>query len=213
MPKYGRQTNRWFRVGVEIRSGRKALFALFARRPHERERRFLRPVLDPREPVGELDRILRRLQHRGPPAAPSRRGGLRGALDGAKPGERELARVRAGEAGVGVEPRVVPAPDHLLGRAAEDVGHDLCRVVSCPCPAARYSSSTALEDVELHRGCLVVSRELEIGVQEGRLPEVVRPGVERRADPDEELAPRGRLLPPLLDRSVVDRSAMSSAAA
>ena len=142
MPKYGRQTYRWFRVGLKS-GGRKALFALtIAPRRHEQERRFLRPVLDPREPVGELDRILRRLQHRGRQLHHLAAEELRGALDGAKPGERELARVRAGEAGVGVEPRVVPAPDvHLLGRAAEDVGHDLCGGRLVPCPAARYRAS------------------------------------------------------------------------
>ena len=45
------------------------------------------------------------------------------------------------------------------------------------------------EDVELDRRDLVVARELQLGVQELRLAEVVRPRVEGRADPEAEQLP------------------------
>ena len=108
-----------------------------------------------------------------------------------------------------VEPRVVPAAHvHLLGRAAEDVGHDLRRrrLVPLSLRDGAERDDDLAEDVELDRGGFVVARELEVRVQQGRLPEVVRPRVERGADAEaEELAPRFRVLAPFLDRPVVDQ--------
>src|SRR4029079_18968485 len=123
-------------------------------------------------------------------------------LHGAETRERELRRVRPGEAGVRVEPRVVPASDvHLVGRAAEDVRDDLGRRRLVPLHL-RYGTERdydLAEDVELHRRRLVVPRELQLRVEQCRLAEVVRPGIESRADPEpEQLAPRGRLLAPRL---------------
>ena len=108
-----------------------------------------------------------------------------------------------------VEPRVVAAADvHLLGRAAEDVGDHLSgrRLVALALRHRAEGDDDLAEDVELDGCRLVVPRELEIRVQERRLAEVVRPRVERRADPEaEELPARSRLLAPLLDRAVVDQ--------
>src|SRR5207244_6068448 len=62
------------------------------------------------------------------------------------------------------------------------------------------------EDVELDRRDLVVAAELQIRVQQLRLAEIVRAGIERGANPQAEpLAPRLRVAPPLLDRVVADQ--------
>ena len=56
------------------------------------------------------------------------------------------------------------------------------------------------EDVQLDRGDLVVARELELRVQETRLPEVVGARVEGGADPDaDELAASLRVRTPRVD--------------
>src|SRR5205085_5463208 len=104
----------------------------------------------------------------------------------------ELARVRAREAGVRVPVRVVARPDvHVVWRAAEDVRHDLRRgrLVALTLRDGAEGDDDLAEDVELHRRHLVVPGELELRVQERRLAEVVRPRVERRADPEAEELP------------------------
>ncbi len=94
---------------------------------------------------------------------------------------------------------------HVVGRAAEDVGHDLGgdRLVALPLGHGAERHDQLAEDVELDRGHLVVARELQLGIEDHRLPEVVRPGVERRADAEAEqlAAPLGvpsALLEPLV---------------
>ena len=80
---------------------------------------------------------------------------------------------------------------HLVRRAAEDVGDDLRRRGLVPLALWHRSEGhhDLTEDVKLDGRDLVVAGELQLGVQDHRLPEVVRPGVERRADADpEELA-------------------------
>jgi hypothetical protein len=89
----------------------------------------------------------------------------------------------------------------VVDRAVEDVGHDLRRGRLVPLPLRRRAErdDDLAEDVELDRRDLVVARELELGVDEARLAEVVRTRVERRADPDAEQlarAPRRRALRP-----------------
>jgi hypothetical protein len=92
--------------------------------------------------------------------------------------------------------------------AAEDVGDDLrrCRLVALALRRRAERDDDLTEDVEFRRRHLVVPRELELGVHELRLAEVVRPRVERRADPEaEQLPARGGLLAALLDRVVADQ--------
>src|SRR5581483_11047184 len=105
----------------------------------------------------------------------------------------ELARVRAGEARVRVPVRVVPGADvNRVEVAVEDVGDDLGsgRLVSLPLRRRPEGDDDLAEDVELHRRDLVVAGELQLRVDETRLAEVVRAGVEGGADPDaEHLAP------------------------
>ena len=131
------------------------------------------------------------------------------ALDRAEAGDRELARVRAGEAGVRVPVAVVAGPHvHDVDVAAEDVGDDLRRRRLVPLSLRRRAErdDDLAEDVELDRRDLVVAGELQVGVDQLRLAEVVRAGVERRADPEaEQLAARRGLRPPLLDRVVADQ--------
>ena len=114
-----------------------------------------------------------------------------------------------GEAGVRVPVAVVPGPDvDDVDVAAEDVGDDLSRgrLVTLALRGRPERDDDLAEDVELDRRDLVVPRELKVGIQELGLAEVVRAGVERRADPDaEQLAPGGRLRTPLLDRVVADQ--------
>src|SRR5207342_1604273 len=79
------------------------------------------------------------------------------------------------------------------------------RLVTLPLRDGAERDDDLAEDVELHGGRLVVPGELEVGIQERGLTEVVRPRVERRADPEaEELPARSGLLAPLLDGAVVD---------
>ena len=92
--------------------------------------------------------------------------------------------------------------------AAEDVRDDLRRgrLVPLALRGRPERDDDLAEDVELDRRDLVVPRELEVGVEELRLAEVVRPRVERRADPDAEQLPARRgLRAPLLDRVVADQ--------
>ncbi len=68
------------------------------------------------------------------------------------------------------------------------------------------SDDDLAEDVELDHRRLVVARELQLGVEELRLAEVVRAGVERRADPEpEQLASRGGVLAALVQPVVADQ--------
>ena len=92
---------------------------------------------------------------------------------------------------------VAGAHVHVVDRAVEDVGDDLRRRRLVPLPLRRRAErdDDLAEDVELDRRDLVVARELQLRVDEPRLAEVVRAGVERRADPDaEQLPARLRLL-------------------
>jgi hypothetical protein len=76
----------------------------------------------------------------------------------------------------------------------------------CPCGTCAERDDDLAEDVELDRRHLVVAGELQVRVQELRLPEVVRPGVERRADPDpSSLAALFGVAPALLDPVVADQ--------
>ena len=134
---------------------------------------------------------------------------LGGALHGAETRDRELARVGAREAGVRVPVAVVARPHRDdVDVAAEDVGHDLRRRGLVPLPLRRRAErdDDLAEEVELDRRHLVVPRELQVGVDQLGLAEVVRPGVERRADPEAEQHPTGGgLLAPSLDRVVPDQ--------
>ena len=108
-----------------------------------------------------------------------------------------------GEAGVRVPVAVVPgAHVHHVDVAVEDVRHDLRRrrLVALALRRRAERDDDLAEDVELDGRDLVVAGELEVGVDQLRLPEVVRARVERGADPEpEQLAARGGLGPPLLD--------------
>ena len=183
---------------------------------HERQRR-LRVVLDPHRAVRELERLAGHAaeDHRAEPLD------LLGehvgrALHGAQPGDRELARVRAGEAGVRVPVAVVAgAHVHVVDRAAEDVGDDLRRrrLVALPLRRRAERDDDLAEDVELDGRDLVVARELQLRVDHPRLAEVVRARVERRADADaEQLAARLRVLAPCSSTpsQPIRSSAMSS---
>src|SRR5204863_1049162 len=114
------------------------------------------------------------------------------ALDGREPGDRELRRIRAGEAGVRVPVAVVARTNvDVVDGAAEDVGDDLRRrrLVALSLRRRAERDDDLAEDVELDRRDLVVPRELELRVDQPRLAEVVRAGVESGADADaEELA-------------------------
>ena len=116
------------------------------------------------------------------------------ALDRAEAGDGELARVGAREAGVGVPVGVVADPDRDRRRVdAEDVGDDdrRRRLVALALRSRPEGDDDLAEDVELHRRDLVVARELQLRVDQPRLGEVVRAGVERRPDPEaEQLAAR-----------------------
>ena len=81
--------------------------------------------------------------------------------------------------------------------AAEDVRDDLRggRLVALALRRRPERDDDLAEDVELDGRDLVVARELQVGVDQLRLAEVVRAGVEGRADAEaEQLAARGRLL-------------------
>ncbi len=131
-----------------------------------------------------------------------------GSLDRAQAGDRELARVRPGEAGVCVPVAVVAgAHVHVVGGDAEDVGDDLGGdgLVALALRGRSEGDDDLAEDVELDARHLVVARELEIRVQELGLAEVVRPRVERRADADaEQLSPALGVSPLLLERRIAD---------
>ena len=158
---------------------------------HERQRRLGRPSLIRAKPSASS--IASPRTGAPPPRArPSRRAAPR-RRPWPRPGDRELARVGSREAGVRVEEGVVAlAHVHLVGRAAEDVGDDLRRrrLVALPLRHRPERDDELAEDVELHRRRLVVPGELQLRVEQRRLAEVVRPGVERRADPDPEQLPR-----------------------
>ena len=96
----------------------------------------------------------------------------------------------------------------VVGRDAEDVGDDLRRgrLVALALRRRAERDDDLAEDVELDRRHLVVARELQLRVDELRLAEVVRAGVERRADADpEQLPARLGVAPPLLDPVVADQ--------
>ena len=159
---------------------------------HERQRR-LGVVLALHEAALEHD-VVGRLRAEDARAEPPDLVGehLRRALDGAETRDGELARVGAGEAGVRVPVAVVAGPDvDVVGRDAEDVRDDLRRgrLVALALRRRPERDDDLAEDVELHGRDLVVARELQLRVQERRLAEVVRPGVERRADADAEQLP------------------------
>ena len=87
--------------------------------------------------------------------------------------------------------------------AAEDVRDDLgrSRLVALALRRRAERDDDLAEDVELDGRDLVVPRELQVGVDQLGLAEVVRPGVERRPDAEpEELPARRGLLATLLDR-------------
>ena len=91
--------------------------------------------------------------------------------------------------------------------AVEDVRDDLRRrrLVALALRRRAERDDDLAEDVELDRRDLVVAGELEVGVDQLRLAEVVRARVERGADPEaEQLAAGGRLCPPLLDARRTD---------
>ena len=115
-------------------------------------------------------------------------------LTAIEPRDGELAGVRAGEAGVRVPVAVVAGADvDGVGRDAEDVGDELRggRLVPLALRDRTERDDDLAEDVELDRGHLVVARELELGVEQRRLAEVVRARVERGADADaDELSVR-----------------------
>ena len=87
---------------------------------------------------------------------------------------------------------VVPGADvDVVGRAPEDVGDHLRRrrLMALPLRHGAERDDDLAEDVELDRRDLVVAGELQLGIQDHRLSEVVRARVERRADPDAEQLP------------------------
>ena len=87
---------------------------------------------------------------------------------------------------------VTGAHVHVVDRALEDVGDDLRRRRLVPLALRRRAErdDDLAEDVELDRRDLVVARELQLRVDHARLAEVVRAGVERRADADARAACR-----------------------
>ena len=104
----------------------------------------------------------------------------------------------------------------VVGRAAEDVGHDLRgrRLVALALRRRAQRDHDLAEDVELDGRDLVVARELQLRVDVLRLGEVVRARVERRADAEaEQLAARLGLGAARLDarRSRSARAPASSA--
>ncbi len=170
----------------------------------ERQRR-LRVVAPLREAALEHDPVgAVGAEHAGGELADVGGERVGGALDGAQAGDGELARVGAGEAGVRVPVGVVADADVDRGRVdAEDVGDDHRggRLVPLALRRRAERDDDLAEDVELHRRDLVVPGELQLGVDQPRLGEVVRAGVERRADPEaEQLAAGLRLGAPRLER-------------
>ena len=167
---------------------------------HERQRRLGRVVLDPREAVGELDLSrLAALEHRRREL--DHLGGSISAAPLTAPSPvtaNWLAYVPEKPA---CEFKYVSWPGahvHVVGRDAEDVRDDLRgrRLVALALRHGAERDDDLAEDVELHRRHLVVAGELELRVEQLRLAEVVRAGVERRADADaEQLAARSRLAP------------------
>ena len=96
----------------------------------------------------------------------------------------------------------------VVGADAEDVGGHLRRdrLVPLALRDRTERQNDLAEDVELDRRHLVVPRELQVGIEQLRLPEVVRARIERRADPQaEQLAARLGLAPALLDPVVADQ--------
>src|SRR5207302_10534223 len=117
---------------------------------------------------------------------------------------------RAREAGVRVPVAVVTgAPVDVGDGAVEDLGDDLRggRLVALALRRRSERDDDLAEDVELDRRDLVVAGELQLGVDEPRLPEVVRARVERRADADAEpLAARLRVAASLVHRAPADEA-------
>ena len=105
--------------------------------------------------------------------------------------------------------RVVPGPDvDVVGADAEDVGGHLRRdrLVPLALRDRAERQDDLAEDVELDRRHLVVPGELQVGIEQLRLAEVVRARIERRADPQaEQLPARLGLAPALLDPVVADQ--------
>src|SRR5581483_11649507 len=103
----------------------------------------------------------------------------------------------AREARVRVPVRVVARTHvHVVDGAFEDVGDDLrgSRLVPLALRRRAERDDDLAEAVELHRRDLVVAGELQLRIEQARLAEVVRAGVERRADPDaEQLATGSRI--------------------
>ena len=82
---------------------------------------------------------------------------------------------------------------HVIGRATEDLGDDLRRrrLVSLPLRHGAERHHHLAEDVELHGRDFVVPGELQLGVDDHRLAEIVRTGIERGADADAEALASG----------------------
>ena len=134
---------------------------------HERQRRLV-VLLHPRKALGELDVVDRALEDHGRERSHLVGEVLDRALHRAEPGDRELARVRSGEAGMRVPVVVVSRPDlddvHV---AAQDVRRDLRRgrLVALPLGNGAERDDDLSEEVELRRRHLVVPGELELRVQ------------------------------------------------
>ena len=77
---------------------------------------------------------------------------------------------------------------NVVGRAAKDVRDNLRRrrLVPLPLRDGAERDHDLAEDVQLHGRNLVVPGELQLGVQNHRLPEVVCSRVERRANTEAE---------------------------
>jgi hypothetical protein len=161
--------------------------------PHERDRR-LRVLAQLGEAALELNLVLGHAAENGGRDRSDLAGELiDGALDRPEAGNRELARIRPGEAGVGVPVSVVArAHGDIVGRDSESIGDDLrCgRLVALSLRNRAERDDDLAEDVELDRRHLVVAGELQVRIQELRLPEVVRARVERRGDPNPSSLPR-----------------------
>ena len=152
----------------------------------ERDRR-LGVCGEAHEPVGELDVGLLAAEHARADLDDLAAQLLRRAHHGPQAGHRELARVGAGEADVGVRRLVVAGGDmDLIGAHAEDVGCDLRSggLVALPLRAGPDRDRHLAVEIEPDDRRLAVARERQRRVDDPRLTKVVGAGVERRADAD-----------------------------